>query len=98
MSTEDEIKALEVELAEADRVRREMQQRLNDLYIRRSTEKFGIQAGMRVRNRGNEYLVESIRPDSYAASKPWLYGRKIKKDGTPGEREVTIFSWSGVRQ
>ena len=93
MTTEQEIKEAEAAVEAATEAASQAHGRLNNLYIRRSTEKYGIEIGMKVREKRKErvVLVTSIRPDSYSSHKPWLYGKKIKKDGTPGDQIVTVF-------
>jgi hypothetical protein len=67
-------------------------ERLDALYVQRSTELFGIEVGMRVRDqKDREFIVEGVRPQSYGG-KPWLYVRKITKDGKPSERLQSIYS------
>ena len=59
---------------------------------RRSKQLHGIDVGMIVTSHGAKYLVVAILPNSWREAKPWLTGRKFKKNGEAGEREVTIFS------
>ena len=65
---------------------------LDKLFVQRSKNLHGIEPGMRVRARGGEYLVTGIRPESLRDLKPWLYGKKFKKDGQPSNMEVTLYS------
>lgn len=93
MTTDEEIKVAEANLAKAKDLMSEIHSKLNDLYRRRSKEKFGIEPGVRVRKGdGREGIVKSVRPDAYTSSKPWIYVNPIKKDGTPGEREQCFYS------
>ena len=95
---ENDIKATE---AAIERLHQDLSYRrahLNRLYQLRSQREFGIATGMRVRSRDGEFIVDEIRPESYVGSKPWLYGRKIKSDGTPGIMRRNIFGdWEIIK-
>ena len=96
MNTKSKIKAAESLLKKIDKQRDEVNALLNDLYVQRSTELYGIKPGMRVQSRDGLFIVDRIRPEE-DGEKPWLYGRLIKKDGTPGSMERTIYgSWEIV--
>lgn len=91
MTTEDEIREAEARQKSAAAAAIEAKKHLDALYIRRSTETYGIKVGMRVRSRGSEFIVDEIKAYSWN-NKPWLRGRKIKNDGTPGARRQHIYS------
>lgn len=56
-------------------------------------EHWGCQAGAEVMFRGARYLVSSVDPMfGGAGRKPWLKGRKQKKDGSWGTVDQTIYS------
>lgn len=92
------ITAAEASVAEAERKLELDRALLEQLYVKRSKELFGIEAGMMVRVEGVEYLVDSVVPDSYVADPPWLNGRKIRKNGTPVFRTTCIYRrWEIVK-
>lgn len=61
-------------------------------YAKSFLEASGLKPGDRVKDyNGNEYEV--VRADVFTAGLAHLIGRKIKKDGTPGEREVNVYGY-----
>lgn len=97
MPLEEEIAAAEADVSRLKDDLSAANKRRDDLYVRRSAEKFGIEVGMRVRSRGKEFVVDAIQPESWGASRPWLYCREIKKDGSPGNAKRTVYgNWEIV--
>ena len=92
-----EIEQTEVLLQQAQNSVQEINTDLDALYVRRSKRDHNIDVGDRVRGRGGaEGIVDSIRPDRFAGAKPWLYVRRLKKDGEPGNQITTFFDWEKV--
>ena len=61
-------------------------------YEKSILEANGLKPGDRVKDyEGKEY--EAVRVELFTANLAHLIGRKIKKDGTPGEREVTVYGY-----
>lgn len=90
MTINEQIKAAQAEVERCERALSESRAALDALYVQRSSQKFGIAPGMYVTARGDVFIVDTIQPRSWG-DKPWLDGRKIKKDGTPGGQRRTIF-------
>lgn len=89
-ATDREIKAAETALENAEKTYREAKELVHRLCIRRATEVFGVEVGMRVRDKkGREGVVSQIKP--WMSGRPWLSVKQIKKDGSTGERELTFY-------
>jgi len=101
-----------IELAEADeRVASNTaalaRERLHDLYRERSFALFGVRPGVIVtvsRHSGlrktpatYDYVVERVDKEP-TSDKPWIYGRKIRRDGTPGERVICLLTGWRVKK
>jgi len=80
---------LRAELAQAERDR-------DALYIERSTEKYGIKIGDKVKNGTRVGIVESIFPNAYRNARPNLFVYLFKQDGTVSKRITTFFDWEKV--
>lgn len=65
---------------------------LKEEYGKSFLEASGLKPGDRIKDyKGNEYEV--VKADVFMTGVAHLIGRKIKKDGTPGEREVTVYGY-----
>lgn len=63
---------------------------LRNSYAIEALEKNGYHIGDRIKDcHGFEYEITKAEP---VGSSLWLSGKKIKKDGTPSERETNIYS------
>ena len=65
---------------------------LKEEYGKSFLEASGLKPGDRIKDhKGNEYEV--VKADVFMTGVAHLIGRKIKKDGTPGEREVSVYGY-----
>lgn len=99
MSTQSEIEKFEKERDDAEQRARALNDHLDNLYLLRSKEAFGIEPGLKVRGQsGKEGICIRVRPDSWGKHKPWIYVSPIKKDGEKSKREICFYSdWEIVR-
>ena len=68
---------------------------LRNSYAIEALEKNGYHIGDRIKDRyGVEYEITKAEP---VGSSLWLSGKKIKKDGTPSERETNIYSMPDLK-
>lgn len=96
MTFDEELKQLEIHAATARQALAAAENRIDELYVRRSKETYGVEPGMRVRYKNKEYEVFSIQPRRWDG-KPWLTARLVKKDGKLGTGLHTLFdSWEFV--
>lgn len=63
--------------------------KLEALTVTQACEKYNVGIGKVVVDReGRQFVIRRISP--MESGMPWLYGNKIKKDGSPSERETWI--------
>jgi hypothetical protein len=77
----------------------EAERRLLAVYAAHAEEKWGVSSGTVVTYRGGRFSV--IGFDKYVTGlgdKPWLIGRKFKKDGTLGLAERTLYGDWGLEK
>jgi len=66
--------------------------KLRELRMKRVWLDYGLELGSRVvDDQGREFEVASIDPGSEGS--PWVYGRKIKKDGEPSKNTQNVWEW-----
>lgn len=81
----EEIKSLESQIDALQNQKRSWVERfVNDAVVHKP--------GDRVLHYGKEYEVSRFLPGRYNFESIRYYGRLIKKDGTPGEREFELYS------
>jgi hypothetical protein len=91
MVTDKEIADAEAVRNAARTVYKEAEYKVERLKETQACEKYKVGIGMIVVDKnGRKGVVVRINP-SYGG-KPWVYAKQIKKDGSRGERELSMYS------
>lgn len=96
MVTEQEINDAAVAAKAAHEVYVAARDKHERLRVTRACEEYKVGIGMFVTDkRGRKGVV--IRVEPWDDSKPWVYAKEIRKDGSQGERELSMYSdWSAL--
>jgi hypothetical protein len=97
MVTDQEIAEAEATLRVTTAAYTEAKNKLERLKETRACEQFKVGIGMIVTDtKGRTGVVYRVRAWN-DNSKPWVYAKQIKKDGSQGNRELSMYSdWSVV--
>jgi len=85
------LEELQTEKRKHSEIVRSLGARIRQKKLEALHKKYGVTKGTRVTYRGGPFVVEEVSTWGYP-DKPWLRGRLIKKDGTPGVRCQDLFS------
>jgi|GEM_PF-3660711 len=92
MTTEQEIEKANADLDAAREAVIAAQNRLQDLQTKLAFEKHGVSIGSRVKHsRKGSGIVTRIDGSFGQQTKPWVYARRLKKDGTQGLQVVCFY-------
>jgi hypothetical protein len=96
MVTDQEIADAEATVRVTTKVYLEAKEKLARLKETQACEEYKVGIGMIVTDkRGRTGVVCRVNP-TYGG-KPWVYAKQIKKDGSQGEREFSMYSdWTVV--
>ncbi|HWX13484.1 MAG TPA: hypothetical protein VNY06_01165 [Methylocella sp.] len=96
MVTDQEIADAEAVLRAATTAYLEAKEKVHRLKETQACEEYKVGIGMIVSDRrGRTGVVCRVSP-TYGG-KPWVYAKQIKKDGSRGERELSMYSdWTVV--
>jgi hypothetical protein len=97
VTDEDIAQAIEAEKA-AHEAFIELRDYRERLQVEQASQRYSVSVGDSVKDRKGRYgIVTRIKP--WLSGKPWISAKQIKRDGSPGERELNMYSdWEVVRQ
>lgn len=91
MSILEDLRKAEADRRAAVEAMQAADRRILECRLQLAREAYGIEPGLMVRDRkGRVGIVSEVEPWG-TGGKPWVSAKLLKKDGSPGEREINFY-------